>query len=543
MVPIATGSILHEAKGPQAKKSYRYVHIDRTTKKIIDSEKFNRTSFSSTGRNDDKPLNEFYGRSWTYRETKKFKQLKQFPMDYQLIKAKNLHPDNEIPTMHITAPDGDIERLHGYYLQDIDIKANITYITSKKVFHFNNNKLQLGGRSNRYFTKFSYNIKLDKGSKLDGYKKIKLRSCASDPSYMREKLAYEMLLAAGRPVSRTSYVRVFINDRPMGLFLLGEKYDDHWLRNEFAKGDKSYQTGILYEGEGVKKSNKHAADLSYHGDDLSYYTSSAYSISEKPEVGTNSMNDLVSFTKFIDDQLKLQQTNGNNASASLDEWNKHIDLNGFFISLGLEFLMGSFDTYLQNTNNYFLYKDPIEDRFVFLSWDFDMGLGSGPVKFKRLIGGDYKKFDGMDLRPLTKATVMSKTRPEFGKLFESQLTILVKELFHPNITFPIIDSWVNFIQEDVVWDRSLSRARKGSSFIPFGPHNIENWFHNNATGDTVSKPLTISYLTALDFVIRVNSKKLTFDRAINGPTHHSSLYGLKNWIKEKVDNVLPFLPK
>lgn len=149
----------------------------------------------------------------------------------------------------------------------------------------------------------------------------------------------------------------------------------------------------------------------------------------------------------------------------------------------------------------------------------------------------------MDLRPLTKATVMSKAHPEFGKLFESQLAILVNELFHPNITFPIIDSWVDFIKEDVSWDRSLSRARSGTSFFPFGPHFIANWFHNNATGDTISVPLTISYLNAIDFVFRADSKKLTLDLAINGPTHHSSLYAIKNWIKEKVDNVLPFLPK
>lgn len=116
----------------------------------------------------------------------------------------------------------------------------------------------------------------------------------------------------------------------MGLYLLGDKYDDNWLRHEFAKGDKHYQNGILYEGEGTKKSNKHSADLSYHGDDVAYYKDSAYSISEKPEVGINSMDDLVSFTKFIDNQLKLQNSHSN-TSASLAEWNKHFDLNGFFI--------------------------------------------------------------------------------------------------------------------------------------------------------------------------------------------------------------------
>ena len=72
---------------------------------------------------------------------------------------------------------------------------------------FQNIKISLSGRSTRYFSKLSYNVNLPKGGKLDGYKKLKLRACGADPSFIREKLAYDMLAAAGRPGSRSSYVR------------------------------------------------------------------------------------------------------------------------------------------------------------------------------------------------------------------------------------------------------------------------------------------------------------------------------------------------
>lgn len=132
------------------------------------------------------------------------------------------------------------------------------------------------------------------------------------------------------------------------------------------------------------------------------------------------------------------------------------------------------------------------------------------------------------------------TIPHFRHIFEHQLRILVDQLFQPSKVNPVIDSLVAFLADDVQWDRSLPRERKGRSFLPFGPHNFANWFHNNSTGDTVSLPLTISVINSVDFLVRVNAD-ISFQHAIDGPTHHSSLYALKNWFKEKTDKVRPFI--
>lgn len=70
-------------------------------------------------------------------------------------------------------------------------------------------KFEIGGRSSRQYTKFAYNIKLNKKSDdaIDGYKKLKLRSTVTDPSYMRDYLASEMMYAANQPATKGSYVR------------------------------------------------------------------------------------------------------------------------------------------------------------------------------------------------------------------------------------------------------------------------------------------------------------------------------------------------
>lgn len=115
------------------------------------------------------------------------------------------------------------------------------------------------------------------------------------------------------------------------MFSLLEKYDKTWLANEFAAGSKDYAHGILYEGEGGGHSNR--ADLSYKGDDPSSYESSAYTVAEKSEEGVESLNDIVSFIKFIDDQRNFQKTaNATAISATMPLWEKQIDVEGFLVS-------------------------------------------------------------------------------------------------------------------------------------------------------------------------------------------------------------------
>jgi hypothetical protein len=57
--------------------------------------------------------------------------------------------------------------------------------------------------------KVSFGIKLKKKSDdtLFGYKNLKLRAMAMDPSYIREKTVHSTLKAVGVPASDFSYVR------------------------------------------------------------------------------------------------------------------------------------------------------------------------------------------------------------------------------------------------------------------------------------------------------------------------------------------------
>ena len=68
-------------------------------------------------------------------------------------------------------------------------------------------ELEISGRFSRESSKSSYNLKIPKKQKLYNYRRLKLRSMATDPSYIREDLGYKMLASAGVPTTYSSYVR------------------------------------------------------------------------------------------------------------------------------------------------------------------------------------------------------------------------------------------------------------------------------------------------------------------------------------------------
>lgn len=68
-------------------------------------------------------------------------------------------------------------------------------------------KVQLSGRGTRNLPKASYKIKFSKKDMLFGYRKLKFRSLLTDPSYMREKLAFDLAESFGLPTTRYSYAR------------------------------------------------------------------------------------------------------------------------------------------------------------------------------------------------------------------------------------------------------------------------------------------------------------------------------------------------
>lgn len=83
----------------------------------------------------------------------------------------------------------------------------IPVVSAHEIQKFTNVNFQIDGKLCRFKPKPSYAIKLTNGQQLGGYETVTLRAVSSDPTFLRDKVSFDMMIAANLPGSRVSYKR------------------------------------------------------------------------------------------------------------------------------------------------------------------------------------------------------------------------------------------------------------------------------------------------------------------------------------------------
>jgi len=97
--------------------------------------------------------------------------------------------------------------------------------------------------SPRFSLKVDFNL-LNRARDFRGLKKVNLNNGFSDPTLIRERLAYELFEQMDIPTPRTSFVDLWVNDTHLGVYTMVEQIDKTFLRRHFANDD-----GNLYKPE------------------------------------------------------------------------------------------------------------------------------------------------------------------------------------------------------------------------------------------------------------------------------------------------------
>ncbi|KAL0092373.1 coth protein-domain-containing protein [Phycomyces blakesleeanus] len=514
LVPSAEVPILYTGSAPVASHGYKYAI--GTGRNSMKAESFTRKKTNET------TPNETFGRSWNTRKVKTVKPI--FPPLQAIDRLDSpLHIDGEIPTVYLSGIQSELDNMHINAMQDITIPINFTYISPRDVQVFPDIEFELSGRSSRWLPKVSYNLKLKKKSKnhLYSYRRLKLRSIANDDSYLRERIGYDIIGSVGLATTKYSYVRVVLNDKPLGLFGFIEAFQNPWLLNEFANGDEDYENGPLYQGKYLTAESMMAgvsSDLSYYGNNITKYELGQYDLKEDPAKGEPSFQPLMDFTKFVYDAPT-------NTSDAVEVWQKTFDTDSFLRSMALEILMGYSDGYITMTNNFYIYYETKSSRFIYMPSDIDMTLGSSFFKISDVASGNYSTYPSFYKRPLLNKILEV---PGFKTQFEDLIFDITKKLFNLKKLGPRIDDQAEMIAEDVAWDKICPRA--GRNLISDGSADESL----NAMG-----PAGVDMPTAKDYYARIG-QPVPFKVAIDGPTGHLSLPGLKEYIKLQSDNTLKF---
>ncbi|CEP13687.1 hypothetical protein [Parasitella parasitica] len=519
--------LLHSGEAPVATSGYKYAVLDKlNTATIVEQESFTRKPVT-----DDSTLNEYYGRSWN---TMNLTQLPTIMDPLPIIDRikSNLHIDGEIPTIHITGSQSSIDNMHSNNYADLDVSdLNMTYISPHDIKTFENITLAVAGFSSRSLPKLSYKLKIPKGGDgLYGYRRFKLRSMGFDLSYMREELAYAIAESIGLPSARYSYVRLFMNNQPLGLFGFSDNFKNPWPRNTFAGGKKkNFDQGALYTASpnsGVNASelpkdlanitldqiarasrlgpqdniDPSKSDLRYLGNNLTEY-SMQYSVREDPSSGTANYTRIMDLCKFIS-----EQSNTTSDDSAISLWGERIDVPSFLRGMAFEIVTSQSDAYLANGNNYILYDDLENERIVYSNQDFDISMGTAILNPELIHGGNYTKFPGFLERPLTSRLLAV---PQFKKEIGELVYNFTRDLVNPGILFPRIDALYTFIEQDVAWDKTLPRVGNSSLLDAAGANftfdEVPLWFGINGT---VPDPAVANFSMSLKNWVELRSTNL-----------------------------------
>ncbi|MBI2930580.1 MAG: CotH kinase family protein [Planctomycetes bacterium] len=186
----------------------------------------------------------------------------------------------------------------------------------------------------------SFTIRMDKRDRdqeFHGLRKFHLNNSVQDDSHLRELLGSELFRAAGVLTPRVTHARVWIGRRDAGVYVLKEGFDTVLLKRGFEKA-----TGNLYDGGFCRD-----IDTGLERDE---------------GFGPNDGADLRNLVEACREPDPVRR------STRLAE---ALDIKSFITVMAMELMLGHWDGYCQNRNNYRIYFEPDHRKAFFLPHGMD----------------------------------------------------------------------------------------------------------------------------------------------------------------------------
>lgn len=263
---------------------------------------------------------------------------------------------NELAEIHISLSENDLNLLLGDSLySNYHFPATFYYYSSTHNEIIENVGFRVRGNTSRDAYKKSFKISFNEymqGEKFKGLEKMNLIGQHNDPSLLRSWMSLTMLTNNNLISPRCSYIKFYINGQYKGVYLNVEHIDDEFLQSRFIDDDY----GNMYKC-------KWGADLNYIGFNQSDY----YDIYDlKTNEITNDYSDLIQFIQTLN-------------SISYEDFpcfiEEHFEVDMYLKTLAIEMIIGHWDGYAFNKNNYYLYQRPSNSKFVFIEYDMDNTFG------------------------------------------------------------------------------------------------------------------------------------------------------------------------
>ena len=174
-----------------------------------------------------------------------------------------------------------------------------------------------------------------KQSPIEGLSRLTLNNNKQDPSRLNQYLSYRLFNEAGVIAPRCNFAKVTVNGKYLGIYSNVESVKKPFLAR-FGDDD-----GALYEGTVVD----------FFEDRLPRFESKNTNADYK---------DLQKVARILSEK-----------PIDLDQLEGMVDLEAFLKFWAIESLIGFWDGYTNNQNNFFIYRNPIDKKFNFIPWGLD----------------------------------------------------------------------------------------------------------------------------------------------------------------------------
>ncbi|KAG0375863.1 hypothetical protein BGX24_008567 [Mortierella sp. AD032] len=396
--------------------------------------------------------NEFFDRSRTLHDLPPLPQV----YDNKLEQNSPFFREGYIGNIFVEGDPAKIKYLNkgGADFHPNPIKVKVQYIGANENIKISNVTFNLSGASAREYAKLAYKLKFPKKNRLLDLATLKLRSGETDATMMREKLYIDILNSLGVPTQQSAYVRLFLNNQPIGLYVAMEEMKKHWIKTVLHPDVKKAKAGPLWK---MNSCCGHEGNLEWLGPTTkSYVLGDIYkNILPGKNPKDDLMADLIVFMKDLKDYDPKK------VKDPIAYWEQRLDLDGFLKSMAMEHLAGAWDAYWKSGSNYQIYKDPLTNKWTWLPIDFDDTFGTsydGKIDSYRAV--PKKNALGFE-SPLAQKLIIET--PQINARFEQILKDTVNTAFKPEAMAPRIEGYKKMIQEDVAWDRVQPRVSKGKS--------------------------------------------------------------------------------
>ncbi len=216
-----------------------------------------------------------------------------------------------------------------------------------------------------------------KGRTFDGIYRLNLSNEFPDPSMLRNTVAYKIFRNAGIMAPRTSFAKVYVNNKYKGLYVMIEQVDKAFFSQYFKEPSGELikaLAGYLYW---------------FPGDTLSFRSYYEIKAKNTPEAWSN----LINFAKKI---------NTTPANIFYDSLKTVFDFDSYITVFAADIIFNNWDSYFYG-QNYYIYRDSVESKYYYLPWDYNISLNNYDVS-----SADYYILPGRENNDLFQLPLPSK---------------------------------------------------------------------------------------------------------------------------------------